>query len=490
MSDQSVSTRSQLYWNTLLKIPTQIVSFVISIIVARILSPNDFGIMGIAMMLIGYANLFTGFGFGEAIIQKGIRDNKTLNSIFTFNIAVSVALALIFYLSAGYVAVFFKSPECEKVIKVLSSVFIITSFSAVPYSVLRRDMNFKTLSLTELSSSMLMSTITLLLTLNNFGYWALAFGQLIPTVIITVYLCFRVRWVPVVTYNRSSMKNIIDFGIWNFLKTQLAFVAQHTDRFVVGRWLGTTSLGFYDKALNIAEMPYNAITMNINGVMFSAFSRTMDDNPQLQQQFKKSLTLLSFLKFPIYLGLIVIAPYFVNGLLSEKWNPMVTTLQILLFSSLFRTFAGLSASLNVAIGKYKDHTKRFFVACIVFAAACILLQRFGIAGIAISYLIYNILQIVLGMNLSLTNIDLSWKDVWHAVLPGTLASFFMTVIIFSVTQMMLIEHTVLNMIFTVIVGAFSYCGFIFYDSSKLTRDFRAVALADLKKVFQAIFAGT
>lgn len=488
MSDQSVSTRSQLYWNTLLKIPTQIITFVISIIVARILAPNDFGIMGIAMMLIGYTNLFTDFGFGEAIIQKGIRDNKTLNSIFTFNLAVSAVLALLFYASAGYIATFFKTAECENVIKVLSSVFIITSFSAVPSAVLRRDMNFKTLSLLSLSSSILMSASTLILALNNYGYWALAYGQLIPTVLITGYVCYRVRWLPVFTYNHSSMKHIIDFGVWNFLKTQLGFIAQHTDRFIVGRWLGTTSLGFYDKALNIAETPYNAITMNINGVMFSAFSRINDDKLNLQQQFKKGLTLLSFLNFPIHVGLIVIAPYFVHSLLGEKWSPMVISLQILLLGCLFRTFAGLSASLNVAIGKYKDHTKRFFAACLIFAVACILLLRFNIAGIAISYLIYNICQIILGMNLSLTNINMSWKDVWLAILPGTLASFVMCASTFIITQTILTEYTFINMAFTIVVGALSYCIVIYFHNSQLTKEFRELALADIKKIFQAIFA--
>jgi O-antigen/teichoic acid export membrane protein len=449
--------------------------------------PNDFGIMGIAMMLIGYANLFTDFGLSEAVIQKGIRDTKTLNSIFTFNLAVSGVLALLFYASSGFIATFFKSTECEKVIKVLSFFFVITSFSAVPYAMLRRDMNFKTLALLSLSSSMLMSASTLILAFYNYGYWALAFGQLIPTVLITGYVCYRVRWVPVFTYNHSSMKHIIDFGIWNFFKTQLGFVAQHTDRFIIGRWLGTVSLGFYDKALTIAEMPYNTLTMNINGVMFSAFSRIKDDKLQLQQQFKKTLTLLSFLKFPIYFGLIVIAPYFVHSTLGDKWGSMIAPFQIILISYLFKSFGGMSASLNVGIGNYRNHTVRFLIAFVIFVLSCFLLLRFNITGIALGYLIFTIFQIIFSLDLSLKSIDLRWKDVWLSIWPGALASFFMFVIIFSITHFILTEYTFINMAITIFVGALSYCLFIYYDKSKLTLDFRELALADIKNIFQHIF---
>ena len=309
--NKNVSTRSQLYWNTLLKIPGQIVSFGISIFVARILVPNDFGIMGIAMMLIGYTNLFTDFGFGEAIIQKRIENKRTLNSIFTMNLAVSLLLAALFFLSSGYIAGFFKSPECKNVIKVLSAVFVVTSFSAVPSAMLRRDMNFRTLSLISLTSSLLMSFITLLLAFNSLGYWALVFGQLIPSLLMTAVLCYKARWVPAVAYDHSAMKSLFNFGIWNFTKSQLGFIAQHTDKFIIGRWFGTTSLGFYDKAMNLATMPANSFAMNINSVMFSSFSTNKKDKYLLQTHFKKGLSLISFINFPLYIGLIVIAPYFV-----------------------------------------------------------------------------------------------------------------------------------------------------------------------------------
>jgi O-antigen/teichoic acid export membrane protein len=486
MNKQNVSTRSQLYWNTLLKIPGQTVSFVISIIVARILVPNDFGIMGIAMMLIGYTNLFTDFGFTEAIIQKKIEDKKTLDSIFTVNLAVSLILAILFFISSGYIADFFRSPECKNVIRVLSIVFVVTSFSAVPSAILRRDMNFRTLSLINLSSSFLMSLITLSLALNSLGYWALVFGQLIPNLLVTVVICYKVRWVPAINYDHSSMKDVFHFGVWNFTKTQLGFLSHHVDKFVIGRGLGTASLGFYDKAMSLASMPTNSLTANINSVMFSSFSTNKQDKDLLQTHFKKGLSLISFINFPIYIGLVVIAPYFVYSLLGEKWAPMIGPFQIILVGFITKTFGGLTASLNVGIGNYKKHTIRFSIALGVFIVSCLFLLMFNITGIAVSFLIFSIVEIYMLMDLALKGIGLAWKEVVIPVYPGVTASVLMLLITSSISHFLLLDYSVTNMILIAMVGLFSYSLYILIDKSTFTQEFKKLVGRDIKNILSMV----
>lgn len=480
MNNQNLSTRKQLYWNTLLRIPSQIITFVISILIARILEPKDFGIMGIVMMLIGYSNLITDFGFSEAIIQKNIYNDKILNSIFTFNLAISSILAVLFFVLAGYVADFFKAPECKEVIRVMCLVFIITSFTGIPSAILRRDMNFKSISLLDFIRSLLMAFATFILALNHFGYWALAYGQLISLIVITLLLSIKTRWIPKIYYNHTAMKGIINFGMWNFIKTQLGFAAQHVDKFIIGRWLGPTHLGFYDKAISVADMPYNSLTMNINNVMFSSFSRANEDKYQLQQHFKKSLTILSFINFPIYLGLIVIAPYFVYALLGDKWAPMIMPFQIILVSMLIKSFGGLAASLNVGIGKYKAHTIRFFIAVVIFTIACFFLLQFSITGIAISYLIFSIIYVSLWMNLSLKNIDLSWRDVLLAIFPGAAAATLMFFAAKVMTYFVFVDYSFMNMVFIIVISAFVYCGYVLLDNSQLTKDLKNLVWKDIK----------
>ncbi|MBI3805599.1 MAG: lipopolysaccharide biosynthesis protein [Nitrospirae bacterium] len=444
--------------------------------------------MGIVMMLIGYSNLITNFGFNEAIIQKRINDKKVLNSIFTFDLVVSSFFALLFFMLAGYIADFFKTPECKEVIRVMSLVFIISSFTGMPATLLKRDMNFKYISLFDFISSCLMNFITLFLALKGFGYWALAYGQLIPLIIMTVSLCIKTGWIPIFYYSHASLKEIFHFGKWNFMKTQLGFVTQHLDKFIVGRWLGPTSLGFYDKAISVAEMPYNSLIININSVMFSSFSRTNENKHQLQQQFRKSLTLLSFINLPIYFGLIVIAPYFVLVLLGNKWSPMIIPFQIILVSMLIRSFGGLTASLNVGVGKYKDHTILFFIALVAFMITGFLFLSFGIEGIAASYFVFSLIQIYLWMGLSLKNIDLSWKDVLSAVYPGAAASIVMFCVAKLLTQFIFIDYSFINMISVIGISASVYCLYVLLDNSKLTKDLKNIIWEDIKSKTSIVLA--
>ena len=473
--------RSNLYWNTLIRIPAQAINFAISIIVARILMPRDYGILGITMMLIGYANVFTNFGFNQAIIQKRIFDKKTLDSIFTFDLAVSLLIAMAFFLTSGFIADFFRTPECQKAIKVMSLVFIITSFSALPHAILRRDMNFKAVSILEVTQSILMSSITLGLALAGWRYWALVYGQLVPLSIITLCYCIKANWVPGIYFNHFLMKRVYDFGIWSFLSSQLNFVSGHIDKFIIGRWFGPTNLGFYDKAMSIATIPTTSVLMNINAVMFSSFSRCKSSIGDLREYFEKSLILMSIIIFPIFFGMIAVAPHFVYVLLGKKWSPMIFPFQIISFGLLFKAFGGLTQSLNVGAGRYRDHTIRMGASAGIFLVSCIALLRFGLIGVSVSFVFYSLAQIFLLMKLSLDVTDMTWYSIVKAIMPGLGGSVIMFLVSYTASLTIFSEYSIYNLISIIISGSVSYLFYLVLS--------RAEILNQLKQNFQKDLSG-
>lgn len=466
-----------------MRIPAQAINFAISILVARILMPRDFGIMGITMMLIGYANLFTNFGFIEAIIQKNIHDRKTLNSIFTCNLFISSLLTGGFYFIAGMVADFFQTPECAMVIRVMSMVFIITSLPTVPNAVLRRDMNFKVLAFFDLVQSVLMSLITLLLAYRGFGYWALVYGQIVPLAVISVLLCIKVRYLPFLYYNNNLMKQVYDFGIWNFFGVQLLFISQHVDRFIVGKWLGPVQLGFYDKALSLGATPYNSLIMNINSVMFSSFSIDKRNLARLRESFKKSVALLSFVNLPIYTGLIVIAPQFVNSLLGDKWLPMIIPFQIILMGFIFRSFMGITTSLNVGVGRYKDNAIRSFISLLVFTILCIMFRNHSIVAISLCFMAFCILNLALLTDLSCRSIGLEISDILQAMFPGMVSSLTMYLIAVTTSHFLLKTYSIMNMTLIIFIGAATYILSIALNRSSYAREFKLNLINDSRKIF-------
>ncbi|MCP4267543.1 MAG: lipopolysaccharide biosynthesis protein [Candidatus Brocadiaceae bacterium] len=487
ITDKNVGTKTQLYWNTLIRIPSQGICFVFSILTARILIPEDFGILGIAMMVIGYANIITNFGLNEAIIQKRVTDKKVLNSIFTFDFGISATLVIIFYFLAGYAAIFFNVPECKDVIKVASAVFIITAFSGIPRSILKRDMDFKTISIMDTIQAIACSSLTLVLAMYHLNYWALVYGQIIPMFLITMILCIRAKWMPLFQYDSSSMKEIYNFGIWNFLKTQLQYFTAQIDKLIIGRFMGTVSLGLYDRAMSIAKMPLKSLTMNINAVMFSSFSEYQDKIAELQNKFKKSLTLISIMNIPIFVGLIVIAPYFVHVLLGDKWGPMITPFQIILFACIFGSFGGLVASLNVAMGNYKTHTLLCFLSSVFFVACCFLLLRFGLCGISVSFLAYYAIVHALTLYLAMSKVAVSLKEIVYAVLPGFLGSSIMYSTLKMLSLYYLPDYSFKNMVVLVISGIVIYMLYMFIEKSKSTRVIKSNIIADISHRFSVFF---
>jgi O-antigen/teichoic acid export membrane protein len=483
MTDQSVSTRSQMYWSTLLKIPTQAAALVLSLIVARILMPGDYGVMGVAMMLIGFANLFTDFGFSSAIVQKQIKDEDTLRSIFTFNLAVSTALAVLFSLSARFIAEFFKSADCENVVIVMSSFFVITSFSAVPRAILRRDLDFKTLSLVDTGGAILMGVVTLLLALAHYRYWALALGQLLPTVVTTLYVCVHVRWMPVIAYKHSSMKHIVDFGFWNVLKTQLEFALGQIDKMFLGRYAGLVALGYYDKAMSIAAVPTESFIASLNAVLFSSFSQRRDDRRELRDLLKRGLMMISVLSFPVYTGLFVVAKYFVVGLLGTKWSPMILPFQIIAVSFSVKSLGGLLVAVNVAMGRYRANTLRYFLAGSVFVALCALLVGHGTSGIAVAFLVFSVLYVGLGLHLAIGALGLSWSEILGVCWPAAKATAGMLVVT-GLLSWGLPSPTLVNLLVISAAGALAYASCLAMETNAAFVSLRRLAIADVASMLK------
>ena len=481
--------KSQLYWNTLLRIPSQMIRFVLSIIIARLLVPNDFGILAIAMMAVNYANLITNFGFNEALIQRRIKDKKIIDSIFTADLIISLLLAGIVLSIAGYIAMFFNSPESKNAIRILSLMFIITTFYGLARAILRRDMDFKTVSIMDITLAISTSIVTLILAMNDFQYWSLIYGQLIPHLIVTVGICIKIKWVPALYYSHSSMKPIYNFGVWNFLKTQVEYVTQYIDKLIIGRFLGTASLGFYDKSMNIAKMPLESFTSSINSVMFSSFSNDKEYNHELQIKFKKTLSVISLINMPIYFGLIAIAPYFVYALLGNKWTPMIVPFHIILIACIFRSFGGLIASLNVAVGKYKKHTLLNLLSSAILIISCFILISFGINGVSAGFLLYCIIVIFLTMSLAISNINILWKDVIYSILPGLIGSTIMFAIMKALSYFFLTEYTLLNTLILIGTGILTYVSCLFIDKTEVTVELRNGLLSDMAKKYNWLIKG-
>lgn len=478
-------TRKSLYWNVSMKLPYEVFRFATSIIVARILEPKDFGIVSIATMLIYYSNTITNFGFNQALVQRKDLSERHINSVFTFDLAVSMFLASFFYIFAPSISDFFHSPESKDVIRVLSVIFVLTSLHDLPYTLLKRRIDFKTIAMVDTVKEISMSLLTVVLAIYGFRYWAIVFGQIIPLFFATIYLLGRVG-LPRVSYHHASLKELFSFGFWSFINMQVYFFNTRIDRLIIGRVLTPSILGLYEKAKSLQQMPAESIGGNINTVLFSSFSRVQHNRGELTNMLRKGLMIVFALTFPIYLGFLAIAPHFILVLLGEKWRGMIVVLQILLIGGLF---VSLTRFLFVCIsgaGDFQRGIKRNILGACFLMGVSLFLVRFGIEAVAVGIVLSSIIDFYLAFDLARENFDFHWKDFLSCILPVLISSFMMFLAVEASLIFYFKEPTVLNLLGGVIVGVIAYCVPLLLIPSLLLDELRSSVYNDCGKVWMRV----
>ncbi len=476
-------TKQGIYWNVSLKVPYEIFHFVLSIIIARVLEPKDFGIMSIAMMAIYYSNTITNFGFNQAIVQRKDISPHHIDAVFTFDLAFSALLMAVFYLAASPIASFFNSPESENVIKVLSLLFIITTFHDMPYTLLRREVNFKYIAIISNGRELMTSLITLVLALQGFRYWSLVIGRLVPLVAATVYLMYKAEWRPRITLQLAALKDIVSFGFWNIINSQTSFFSSRIDRIVLGRAFNPAILGLYDKAKSFTQIPTESIASNINTVLFSSFSRVQSSTDEVTKIFRKGLVLISVVIFPIYLGLYAVGPHFILVLLGEKWRPMIPALQILSLGGIFTSLDGLFSSVAVGTGSYKSYTTRLIAVTLLLSAGSILIVKFGMEVLAIGVVLFSVLLCYLGFTIIKDKFQLGWKELARCLFPALLCSSLMLVIVKACSLTLFREATVVNLLSLVTIGIVSYATMMMVMPASSLDEVRQSFYKDINKVW-------
>ena len=483
----SKKTKSSLYWNISLKIPYELFRFVSSILVARVLDPHDFGIVSIATMVIYYSNSFSNFGFNQALVQRNDIQNRHINSVFTFDLTISILLGIVVYYSSEPISSYFNSPESNEVIKALSVVFVLTTLHDLPYVLLRRDIEFKILAIVDMFREVLMAVITLILAYNGFKYWSIVIGHLIPLLLTSIYLLIKVKQPLRLTYDIVSLKELFGFSLWSFVQMQVYFISNRVDRVLIGKFINTTMLGLYEKSKSLSQMPSESLGDKINSVLFSSFSRLQNDKQGITNIFKKGLVINSLITFPIYCGMYSVSDQFVLVLLGEQWKDMILTFEIMAVAGLFASLNGLIASLTVGSGNYKNYIVRFTISMFVLLIGGILFVEHGIEAVAVVFVIYTIFLFFIGFNLVKTIIPVGWNTLLRCIGPALISSILMIVLVNSIEYYYLNELSMLNLLLLVIIGGVFYSLLVTILPSISLDIIRKPLFRDIKKLYSKIY---
>jgi len=417
MIDLKEKTKKGMLYVSLSRICTYIIEFVGGIIVARLLFPQDFGIMAIAMIFIHLGERLGEFGFNVALIQKEKITHDHIFTVFTINFGIAVILCLSLVIISPFIGKFFNNDLVGTVLSVVAINFLLRGLSSTPLALLQRELSYRRYALVSLLSTLFSSGSAILFAFLGFKVWSLVLGRLIGTTSEVISSMVMAKWIPKFRYKSWALKEVFSFGLWIFLRGQVAYFIKNIDYFIVSKRLGVVQLGFYDRGASLVNASQRLIGIGVQQVSFSAFSRIQKDAEFLKTTFQKVLLGLTFYNYPIPIGMLLIAPSFIPIVYGEKWIPAILPFQILCIATISTSIEFLTTALATAKGKLKRYVITLIIYFIILAIACFRGSYYGIIGVAIGVVISNILFYILLVNLLISLGGFKLKDILTPQIP-------------------------------------------------------------------------
>lgn len=462
-------------WHLLFRIVNQSFSWFVTIFMVRILDPEDYGLMGMAMILIGFMNLFNGIGVGPSIIQKQRKDldEQLLHSLFWIAIFISFALYLVLFLSSSVAASYFREQDLSPIIKVLGLIFILKALSLVPSNLLVKDLELKKRGVAESFAKIVASVLCIVLALSGFKVWSLVFSYLFQEICMCVAVFYFVNYSPRLYFSKKRVFNMLAFGVNVSASKVFWYLYSNADFFIIGRVLGKNILGYYSVAFQLASIPIAKINNMLNSVLFPMYCEMQHDIKEVKFYFLQNIKLVSSFFFPVYIGLTIIAQDFFYLIIGQKWQPAIYIFQVLCITGLIRSIASQHPSVLNAIGKTQVNLKFTFMMLLVMPIAFYIAAKTGgVNWVSLTWLcVYPFLAYYL-IHHTLIELKISVKKYFSCLLPPFVCSLLMATVIIGFQQT--VDNRILRMITSVLLGGVLYPFFMYFVSKTFFNDILSI----------------
>ena len=344
---------SSMVWTAIQKYSLMIIGFISGIVLARLLTPHDYGCIGMLNIFMVLANTFIDGGFGSALIQKKNPTQVDYSTIFFWNMGMSAFVYAILYVCAPAISRFYNMPILCSVLRVQALVLFIYAFNLVQVNQLKKKLNFKFISIVTVSTAAISLAVTIVLAYKGFGVWALVVQNLISAAIPAVANCIYVKWRPIWTFSWKSFKELFGFGFYMFLTHLLNNFAMKLQGLLIGKVYSSSTMGYYYKAVGTESMASHSISSIMTKVTYPLYAQVQDDKAVLSNMIKRLTMTTAYITFPLMFILLLIAkPMFVL-LYSDRWLASVPYFQVLCIAGLASCMQSINLQSISAIGKSK-----------------------------------------------------------------------------------------------------------------------------------------
>ena len=447
-------TLSGFIWQYAEKCGAQIMNFVVSIILARVLTPDDYGLVGLITVFISISLVFAQSGMGQALVQKKDANDEDFSTVFYYSLVFSLVLYIILFFAAPYIAGFYAEPELALMLRVLGTTVIIGAVNSVQHARVQKDMRFKMFFYATLVGTIVSAIAGIVMAYMGFGVWALVWQQLLSQLINTVVLWFTAKWRPMLLFSVHKMKQLFGYS-WKILCSSLIdTVYSNIYSLLIGKFYSSADLGYYNRGKQFPMMIVQNVNGSINSVMFPVLSEIQDDKGKFKAAVRRSIKTSTYMMFPLMAGLAAVAEPLVKILLTDKWLPAVPFIQFCCFTYAFWPVHTANLQAIKALGRSDVFLKLEIIKKIYGIAILVITLPFGLTAMMFGRCFSTIISSFVNASPNKKLMNYSYMEQLKDMLPSMILSLIMCGIVLLVGMLKINVYILL--VLQVVVGIAVY----------------------------------
>lgn len=461
-------TKAGLYWSLANNIANKGMQFVFSIILARLLSPSDYGIIGMLSIFLVIIQIFVESGFSQAIITKQNRTQKDLSTAFYFNIIIGIVGYLILFISSPFIATFYNMPILCPILKVIGIGVIFNSLNIVQVAHYAIKLDFKTPAKISVFSQFATGIFGIFLAYKGLGVWALVFQQVAGGFLGLLANWYFVRWIPSLEFDKQSFAYLWKYGSKILVSGLLSTIYDNIQPLFIGKFFSSSTLGLYSRAQGFATLPSSNISGILAGVTFPLLSKINDDLIRLGHIYRKILRISAFIVFPLMIGLAAVSSPLVHFLLPERWSGCIPLLRILCFSLMWQPISLANLNLLNAAKRPDIVLKLEMIKKPIGLMALVASIPFGILFMCFANFIICLFAVIINTLMTSKILKVPFWNQVMDLFPILIHSLIMGLLVYLVT--LFVNSAFLSLVIGIIIGFAYYIIIAYVFMPKLMKD--------------------
>lgn len=465
---------SNFIWRFAERCGAQLVTFIVSIVLARILTPSDYGTIALVTVFTTILQVFIDSGLSTALIQKKDADDLDFSSVFYFNFVICIILYLIMFVSAPFIADFYKDSSLVSIVRVISLTLVISGVKGVQQSYVSRHMLFKRFFFSTLGGTIFSAVLGILMAYAGFGVWAIVFQQLSNNAIDTLILWITVKWRPIKKFSWSRLKNLLSFG-WKMLASSLLDTVYNNLRnMIIGKLYTSADLAFYNQGDKFPKLIVTNINTSIDSVLLPTMSNEQDNHVRVKDMTRRAIKISTYIMAPLMIGLAFCAKPIVQIVLTDKWLPCVPYLQIFCISYLFWPIHTANLNAIKAMGRSDLFLKLEVIKKFMGMILLLITMNISVMAMAYSLLISGLISQVINSWPNRYLLKYSYIDQIKDILPNIVMALIMGGFVYFISYLNL--PILVSLVVQILSG-----GIIYLMLSILTKNDSFIYLINILK---------